>query len=297
MSLFDDEEELAPRRKENWPRGWALLPAMVGLLIGAAIGLALAWGLFPAQYGQVAPSLLNEQEQAGYRRLIALAYHANGDLQRAQQRLSLLEDEDPAAALSAQAQQALASGEALADARALADLAAALRMQGALAGNTQPTSSQVLVSPSLQPTGVTAVSSPTPRTETQDATSPTAPARPTGTPAPRATATLRPTLPVTFQLLSSEQVCDPDAPADTLQVEVLSANGSPLSGVELRVSWEGGENIFYTGLYPELSPGYADFHMQPGIKYSLSAGQGGISVSDLGLPDCENGGWRVVFGQ
>jgi hypothetical protein len=70
------------------------------------------------------------------------------------------------------------------------------------------------------------------------------------------------------------------------------------------VSWEGGEDSFFTGLKPELGLGYADYSMTPGVVYSLRLVQGGEQVSDLIASECESssgerywGSWLLTFAQ
>ena len=100
---------------------WYLL---TGLLIGLAIGLIVSIFIVPVEFADAQPANLSETGLAEYRGMIALAYSANQDLERALSRLVLLEDADPVAALAAQAQAMLAVGGSETVARALAELAA-----------------------------------------------------------------------------------------------------------------------------------------------------------------------------
>jgi hypothetical protein len=72
--------------------------------------------------------------------------------------------------------------------------------------------------------------------------------------------------------------------------------------VELIVTWQGGEDHFFTGLKPELGLGYADFTMTPGVEYTLQLGAGGEPVTDLKPAECQAAGgarywgsWRLIF--
>lgn len=318
--LFDEE---SPPPSPSRP--WYLL---TGLVIGLALGLAFAWALSPVRYTDTHPASLRTEFKDEYRLLIARAYQANDNPGRALQRLALLEDSDPAAQLAAQELQLTANGR-LEDAGALESLAEAL---AAAAERTPPdsTSSPPAVSeventatadnPTVTATGEptatfdpsqairTLTPSPaptqtdTPLPEPPTATSQTAAtAQPSST--PRATQTTRATLPAAFRLLSQQQVCDPGQPGGLLQIEVLDSAGQPLAGVRVTVRWDGGSEAFRTGLYSELSAGYADFAMQPEVEYSLSAGEGGENVTGLSAPLCEeagspdfHGGWLVQFG-
>ena len=97
-------------------------------------------------------------------------------------------------------------------------------------------------------------------------------------------------------------ICDPNIKEALIQVSMLDAARQEVAGVELVVSWDGGENSFFTGLKPELGAGYADFSMTPGVVYSLRLARGGQPVSNLSATECENsdgsryyGTWRIVF--
>lgn len=129
---------------------------------------------------------------------------------------------------------------------------------------------------------------------------------PTSTPLPTRTSTPTPGAP--FVLDRQELVCDPDleqaSEQGLIQVQVYDSAGQPVPGVEAIINWEGGENHFFTGLKPEINPGYADFSMQPEIVYSLRLAEGGQIIPDLTAPECERssgerywGAWRLVFVQ
>jgi hypothetical protein len=127
---------------------------------------------------------------------------------------------------------------------------------------------------------------------------------PTRTPTPLPTRTPTPTPGAPFVLDSLRQVCDPELSSPLLQVEALDAARKPVFSVEVLVQWTGGQDRFFTGLKPEIGPGYGDFTMTPGVVYILQIAGGGQPVPDLTAPECEaNGGarfwgsWRLVFVQ
>ena len=68
-----------------------------GTVIGAAIGLAFAWWLWPVAYTNTSPAVLRQDFQDEYVLLIATAYEAEGDLARARQRLGQLASDEPGA--------------------------------------------------------------------------------------------------------------------------------------------------------------------------------------------------------
>ena len=104
---------------------WYLL---TGLIIGLLLGLVFSTLVFPAENAQALPNELNDAAKAEYRTMIATAYAANQDFDRALSRLELLKDPDPLGALTAQAQNMLANGASDHAAKALAELASQLSL-------------------------------------------------------------------------------------------------------------------------------------------------------------------------
>jgi hypothetical protein len=99
-------------------------------------------------------------------------------------------------------------------------------------------------------------------------------------------------------------VCDPTLPEALLQVQVTDAAGTPIPGVEIRITWQDGQDSFFTGLKPELGIGYADFVMAQGTVYTVRLAEGSQAVSNLSVPACGRpgetnfwGGWLLVFTQ
>ena len=78
------------------------LRPLLGLLLGAALGLLYAWVIPPVEYVDASPEILRADFKEQYRGAIAAAYASTLDLERARARLALLGDEDSAAELSAQ---------------------------------------------------------------------------------------------------------------------------------------------------------------------------------------------------
>ena len=52
-------------------------------------------------------------------------------------------------------------------------------------------------------------------------------------------------------------------------VMVLDAEGQQQPGIELLVRWDGQDGHFFTGLKPEVGPGYADFGLKKGVIYQV----------------------------
>ncbi|RME89285.1 MAG: hypothetical protein D6770_04930 [Anaerolineae bacterium] len=272
----------------------AILEIAGGLLMGIALGLLYAWVISPAEFVDTTPETLRADFKERYRETIAEAYAATGNLPRARARLWLLGDPDPVAALEAQAQRALAAGAPTEQVQALTLLASALKAPPATATSvTTPTLAiPILTEPPASGT-----------------TTPTVTARPTHTPVPIHTLTPRPTLTPTatpgasYALIAQDSLCDANLPEGLLQVIVRDAAGRQVAGAEIIITWNGGEEHFFTGLKPELGNGYADFIMDPDVVYALRMGDGGATIANLTAPLCEEGDktfWgslRLIFQQ
>lgn len=121
--MTENTQSIQTSEGQNPKRGgWYLL---TGLILGLIIGLVFSLVLFPAVYRTTDPSNLAENPKATYRLTIAQVYAVTSDFDRARERLSLLNDENPVFTLGSQAQRALAAG-LTEEARSLALLASAL---------------------------------------------------------------------------------------------------------------------------------------------------------------------------
>lgn len=279
---------------------------ITGLLIGIAAGLLYAWFWQPVEYIDTAPASLRADLKDQYRSLISSAYLATGDLVRAQARLALIGDPDPYRALADQAQRLLAQSGSPEDVQALGLLALALNPQTNPALET--TSPAETNTPALP---VEATTSPvsTPTTLSDDTfvltatilSNATTSGETKGTESPFTTPSPPPTATQPFALKSMEQLCDQAYAAPLLAVETFDSTGQPVSGVEIIVSWAGGEEHFFTGLKPELGLGYADFTLAPDQKYSLRLPSGGQPINDLQPVTCNAetgnpwGAWLLIF--
>lgn len=284
---------------------------LTGLVLGLAFGLFVAWVISPLKYTDTDPGALAAPYQAEYRRMIALAYQRGKNLERAHERLNLLGDEDPVQVLAAEAQRMLAEDQTSQEARALAILAADLNRPpdanrtpaaAAQATETEPTreateeSTATAASPT--PPQAEAIRSPTPLPPTRTPTpfiSPTPTRTRIPTFAPRATATPAPVQAAPFVLEGRRQICDGSVPPGLLQIEVADTAGLPMPGVRVSITWQDGQETFFTGLAPEISLGYADFLMAEGITYDLKVGE--VSETVSGLTSTNNCGWKLTFTQ
>jgi len=284
---------------------WYLL---TGAVLGVAVGLFYSWVISPVEYVDAPPYALRADFKNEYRALVAAAYLYSNDLLRAEDRLAQLKDDETAQSLAMQAQRALAEGHPEGEVSALGILAMALG-EGVTPVASSAASTQTVTIPSP----VSAVT-PTPILN-QPTVSPSVPEQgsPTQTstvPAPQATNTLQPISTATstptkgaaFILQETRLLCNPDQTQPLIQVEIQDAVGQPVPSIELVVTWDGGEDVFFTGLKPELSMGYADFLMTPEVVYSLYLAEGGQSVNDLTAAECLSedgkrywGSWMLKF--
>jgi len=278
-----------------------------GVVIGVVIGLLIAYVISPVEYIDTAPSSLRSDAKENLRGLIALAYKADGDLARARSRLALLQDANPMQVLADQAQRMLAKNTAPDEARALAQMAADMQSGPAAPGATVPVDQAATPTPA--PSHPKANASPTATLEIGQVVltpthAPTKTRTPVATFTPRALAQASATPGAPFALKAKTKVCDPKQTNSLLQVEVHNAADAPVSGVRVDVTWGGGQDSFFTGLYPLKDPGYADFIMASGVTYNLQIGEGGELVSKIEAPDCKDsdsttyaGGWKLEFNQ
>ena len=310
---------------------WYLI---TGFILGLAAGLVFAWLISPVHYVETAPDTLKAEFKDNYRVVIAAAYMADGDLGRAKARLILLNDSDHEQALASQAQSILAQGGSQVDARSLAVLAAALAQQRSetptmvltptvvLTHTATPTKTIIIMSPTILtsfpvlPTLTQTVIPPATLTITPGMTkvaytitssiqpslsNSLVPTTRTGTPFPSLTTTATQGLP--FVLQERSQVCDQTSLQPMLQVQINDAAGKPVPGVKIQVTWQGGQDTFWTGLEPEISLGFADFQMIVGVTYTLQLADGGQPVNSISAIQCSDtgqsfwGGWYLQFQQ
>lgn len=282
---------------------WDILFA---LLLGLSLGFVYSWVVSPRRFTDAGPTALRADFKDQYRSVIAAAYAATGNLPRAQARLSLLGDSNSAEALNAQAQRMLAgsaTGERFEHADQVAALALALDDEPGEAPISTPTVEVInevdagdtatppplLTEVPLEFTG-TPFFEETPVTlETESAVTSIAPtARPTHTSTPE------PGEP--FALTGQESVCDVNLPDGLLQVLVLNRSRRQVAGIEIVITWDGGEEQFFTGLKPELGNGYADYIMSPDIAYTVQLAQGSDVALSVVAPTCQSPDGQTFFG-
>jgi hypothetical protein len=289
-------------RDQSMKRALYAFVLLFSLLLGLGAGLAYSWLISPRALNGASPALLRADFKDQFRSLIAASYAASGNLPRAQARLRLLGEDDPAAALNAQAQRSAARGD-FAEANHLAALALALQ------GSAPPlvtiptetaTQPPLQAAPSAFPSPSAAefflTETATPLQVELPSPAPSATPRPTRTPPP--------TQGAPFRLIGQDTVCNPTLPQGLLQIIVLNASRRQLPGIKIIITWDtGGEEIF-TGLKPELGNGYADFVMSAGVAHAVQLAPGSEIATNLVPPLCQTesgdtylGGYKLTFQQ
>lgn len=262
----------------------ALLLFSLTAVVGLAGSLYYTWMVEPVEYYDTPPDSLRVEDKALYLALIGDLYVYEGDLARAQARLAELGVPADGSTLAGLLEVYLDSGGRPEEARNLAHLAEALGASGGVllvfAGEpTAAPASPAPAMPSLPGEG------PSPDT-------PTPPASPT--PAP------------TFALVEKTSLCAAPGRAGQIAVWTQDAQGQPLPGIEIVVSWATGQDRFYTGLWPDRGAGYADFDMLSDTVYEvyLADYRGDTAqalASDLSPGLCQAGveavDWRLTFQQ
>lgn len=236
---------------------WGVL--LFGLATGVIGGLLYAWILNPVEIDDITPYQLNADNQKAYLLLISEAYLQDGNLERAKSRLAQLGNAEIRDVLAQLADDAYLKGRDISEVQAYTALAEAL--------GAQPKAAEVfsgtLAVPSMQQTASLEPSA-SPRPE------------PTTVPTsdevvPTATATAIQIPPNTsLKLAAMQTICKDDYPAGRLEVYVLDSSGAGIPAIRIQVTWDAGKDEFATGAKPQVSPGYADFDMQPNQTYSVT---------------------------
>ena len=285
---------------------------LLTLLIGLGLGLAYAWLISPLRVTDADPVALRADFKDQFRSAIAASYSATGNLPRTEARLALLGDSDLVDVLNSQAQRMIASGE-FTQADQLASLAMVLENENVLGALPTPTSDGPgVVLPESSETlpaitedipfefTETPEALPSPLADTPTVETQSAPSNPT----PRPTRTAVPALGTPFVLIAQDTVCDTTFPDGLLQVILFSSSRRQVTGAKIIITWENGEDQFFTGLKPEIGNGYADFMMSPNVTYALRLAAGSDIVAGLVAPTCQTpsgetfmGGIKLTFQQ
>lgn len=269
-----------------------LLLFLGGLAVGLALGLVYAWLINPVRLYNTTPPLLRTDYRHEWIRLAALGYVADGDLERARLRLRDLPEKDIQEALAAMIEAYAASGQPASVMRRLTALADHLGVR-----------TPAMLAYLKTPAGPTLVPSPAP-------TLPSSPSSPPPTPPAEPPAfTLPSPVPSLYQVVEQRIACEgtreqlrvwvrawpppsAETPTPARGATPTPAGPQPVPGVALWLLWADGADRAVTGLRPPISPGYADFHLRPGVVYALSIGEPNAPVlAGLMLPPCPDGMW------
>ena len=263
---------------------WEVIPVLV---IGFGLGLFYAWMISPIRYINTMPNTLRADFKDQYRMLIAASYDSTHDLARAKSRLQLLGDNDPVQALTAQAQRMLSEGQPSDVIQQVAMLATDLQSGTAQIPPTAMAASTVSVEVTNSTASASTSGTETPQITTNE--SPTTEIVNTIIPltiTPRPTYTPTPTFGAPFILVSNEIECKPNLTDGLMQISVIDSRNHQMPGVEIIITWDGGEENFFTGLKSELPAGYADYIMQSNITYTVRIAKSGTPVPNLTAPSC-----------
>ena len=269
--------------------GVLLIALFVGVATGLALGLTLTWVVWPVRYYDTDPVDLRPEHKEDYIVLVGAAYAVDGDLARAEARLTRLEEKDIGSVVAGLAGRYLREGQDVEETRSLAKLADAFGVSTSamLVYIATPTPL-----PTFTPEGPSLALGPPPPMVPMP-TPPAAAGLPGATTTPEAA----------FHLLEKRRFCEGQGGGRIL-VYVRDEEEQGLPKVRITISWPEGEDEFFTGLKPEEDPGYADFAMQQGMMYNLAiAGAEGIEgfSTEFSAADCPNieqrvpSSWRLVF--
>jgi hypothetical protein len=281
------------------------------------LGLLMGWVVWPVKFVDTSISDLAPEYKAEYCLLVASAYAADGDLEKAQARLAHLDVPNINGWLSAQIDTYIAEGRDEADIQALAALADGLgitspNMLAYLATDTPVPTDTPAPTPTPLPTD-TPTATPMPPTDTPtslptetsaptetpvpptDTPKPTAtntpkPAAPTNTPRPAApTNTPKPTSPPAAEWTWSARLVGPGEDGQrcngdgNLQIRVtaLNAGGSQIQGVWLNDKYSGQYQVTGNVDSPDWGIGETKFEYGVGGGGSLciAEGQGGACTT------------------
>lgn len=272
-------------------RGWLLL---IGLVLGLAGGLVYTWVINPVEYVDTVPWLMRADYRAEWIHMTALAYGAEGNLERTRLRLQGLPEAEVQAELARALDGAVAAGRSLTVLRRMAALAQAYGVDNKAVR--------------IYTGQVEATTVPTPALASPTVTPPFATPTPTHTPLPLPTATITPLPPLAttpYSLVTATRRCLPQPMiAISVTAELTTTVGRRtvtqtvgVPGLELWLLSAIGADRAITGLRPAVGVGYADFVVTPGERYHLHVGAPtgapvAVVTVERCLPEDSGEGWN-----
>lgn len=270
MSAYDTGGNLSPgsRSKYRRPRRpFSWIGLLLGLLIGMGGGLYYAWAVDPQIEYNTEPWQLSKADRENYMVAIALDYAADGNLDRAIQRLLVINknaNSDPIQALADAACDLATTGyvDSSSGLNAIRAMMTFYQLQG------RSGCADNLIPVSTDNPNIVQIDLPTPTPLPPASKTPTPPGAAAAT--PTRSANIVPTSPPQrdFTLVNVTTDCSA-ALSGLIEVFVQDFNGEGVPGIEVRVRWNEGEDRFFTGLKPERGPAYADFQMEADKGYTI----------------------------
>lgn len=268
---------------------------VTGFVVGMILGLILSLAFFQLRWVDITPKQLTDEAMEDYVSAVALSYYAEKDLGRARARLETIEStmtlplfvnsfgsnirsEDGGPSLRMQSVYWLAYdlSDGTIDLTGL-DLLDEDTEEDAPTEEPAPDEESVL--PTEQPL-VEVETAPTTEELSEEEIEPVGEVVTEDLVQPAPTPVAIAVNDQPFQLAERLNFCDQNL-AQQLQVEVLDDDGVPLQGVQIYVQWDGGGETFFTGLYPEIGDGYADFAMAENVIYQLQVGGTSLFIEDI----------------
>jgi len=192
-----------------------VIALLAGTVVGLLFGMLVGWVIWPVQYTDTDPFDLRPEHKDDYVVMVSAAYALDGDLEKAEARLTQLEVDDVGQVVADLASLYMSIGAGLVDIRNLVQLADALgssdsAMLNYIATSTPTPTSTVTNTPTWTPTS-TSTATPTPTDAPTSTATPTLTDTPTS---PPPTATFTPQ-PPTATLTSRPPISTPQPPAAT----------------------------------------------------------------------------------
>ncbi len=238
---------------------------IMGVVVGAALALTYTWVFDPRTLVDIHPRQMETNARSEYIAAVAVSFTHNSDLELATDRLLTVvpPGKDPfqevadVACLLAQTGY-VSSSSGIEAVRAMKTFYQLQQRSGC---------ADDIVLVAAEPTAIVTVVLPT--------STPLPPPTKTATVAPtkEATPTIAVFIPTAqpleeYVLINVATFCDV-ARSGLIEVFVQDFNGTGIPGEPVRVRWDGGEDVFFTGLKPERSPAYADFEMTADVAYII----------------------------
>lgn len=270
-----EEREQRParqRRRSRYERprsyiSWTVI--ILGVILGILAGVNFAWNIQPIEEVDTSPRQLRDDAKTQYAVAILLDYGYNNNLGETVQRLSDLNlaGNDPIQAVADVACQLASTGYV----NSSSGIRAVQIMMQFYQGQGRAGCADELIPLNiLEGSSVVQITVPTATPQLISTKTPT----PIGTPVSVASATPQASTLVpnintaNFEVIDVRTFCDSEL-SGIIEARVWEGNNDPYPGQAVRVRWNGGESIFFTGLKSERGLDFADFQMEAGVEYTI----------------------------